>query len=246
MVSDPNHARKGRTKNLTSGTTAYHRLREQVLASSTRSYQARGIHAVRCERCQLKESHCVCSFLAASHSPAEFVLIMHRDELFKPTNTGRLIADCFPAQCHAFCWDRLTPHPALLKLLADPARQCLIIFPGDEGGERPVVSKPVADSRLLTLILLDGTWKQGRRMYNLSPWLQAVPALKLNPAARARYSTRVAAHDNYLSTAESAALALEVAGHCQQGELLINYFAVFDKHYAAMRKNVALSAMASD
>lgn len=169
----------------------------------------------------------------------EFVLVMHRDELFKPTNTGRLIADCFPGQTHAFCWDRLTPHPALLALLADPGRQCLVIFPGDEAGNRPIVNQPAPSEKVLTLILLDGTWKQGRRMYNLSPWLQQIPALKLAPEARAHYATRTAAHADYLSTAESAALALAVAGHPQSGSVLFDYFAVFNRHYAAMRRNVA-------
>ncbi|UTA47844.1 DTW domain-containing protein [Simiduia sp. 21SJ11W-1] len=225
------------------GYTAYHRLRAQVLQSSTRSYQARGILAVRCTRCQLKTNYCVCAHLRPIASPVEFVLIMHRDELFKPTNTGRLIADCFPGQTHAFCWDRLHPHPALLALLADPARECLVIFPGDEGGPRPVLTQPQSTSRLLTLLVLDGTWKQGRRMYNLSPWLQQVPALKLNPAARGEYATRVAAHDEYLSTAESAALALSLAGEIPLGQHLFDYFAVFNKHYAAMRRNLVPPAM---
>jgi DTW domain-containing protein len=217
--------------------TAYHRLRTQLMATSTRAYQARGTLAKRCERCQLKTSHCVCAHLVPAVSPVEFVLVMHRDEVFKPTNTGRLIAECFPGQTQAFCWDRLNPDPALLTLITEPNRQCLVIFPGDAQGERPVLSQPADDERLLTLILLDGTWKQGRRMYNLSPWLQHLPALKLNPAERARYSTRIAAHDHYLSTAESTALALGVAGHGRQAQHLYNFFWVFDRHYAAMRKN---------
>lgn len=221
--------------------TAYDALRARMLALSTRDYKARGILAIRCERCQLKQSHCICKQRPDATSAIEFVLIMHRDELFKPTNTGRLIADCF-AKTHAFLWDRLSPDPALLDLLADPARQCLIIFPADENGERPVFNVPPSSEKTVTLILLDGTWKQGRRMYNLSPWLQHLPALRLNPAEKARYSTRVAAHDNYLSTAESAALALALAGETVASGQLFEYFALFDRHYAAMRKNVAVSS----
>ncbi|BFM09938.1 tRNA-uridine aminocarboxypropyltransferase [Simiduia litorea] len=221
----------------TSAPNAYQRLRAEVMATSTRDYKARGILAVRCERCQLKTSHCICAVRPRAETSAEFVLILHRDELFKPTNTGRLIADCFPAQSHAFCWDRLAPPEALLTLLQDPSRQCCIIFPADESDSRDVYSKPPASGKLLTFILLDGTWKQGRRMFNLSPWLQTIPALKLDPTERAHYSGRIAAFDNYLSTAEAAALALAVTGQVSASKLLFDYFSVFNLQYAAMRQN---------
>ena len=220
---------------------AYQALRSEVMATSTRDYKARGILAVRCERCQLKLSHCICAYRPCAQSEADFVLILHRDELFKPTNTGRLIADCFPEQTHAFCWDRLSPPKALLELLQDPQRQCCIIFPADENSEREVYSKPPSSDKRLTLIVLDGTWKQGRRMFNLSPWLQNIAALKLDPQQRANYSSRVAAFDNYLSTAEAGALALAVSDLEKSSRVLLDYFSVFNKHYSAMRKNVAVS-----
>lgn len=225
---------------MTSHQNAYQALRSQVIATSTRDYKARGILAVRCERCQLKDTHCICAFRQASNSNAEFVLILHRDEMFKPTNTGRLIADCFPMQTHAFCWDRLNPAIALLDLIKDPKRHCMIIFPAEAQEDRKVLTQPNAEQKQLTLILLDGTWKQGRRMFNLSPWLQGIPVLRLNPAEKALYSSRVAAFDNYLSTAESAALALGLAGEPANSKLLFNYFERFNLHYSAMRKNVII------
>ncbi|MDN3638087.1 DTW domain-containing protein [Simiduia curdlanivorans] len=221
---------------------AYQSLRAEVMATSTRDYKARGILAIRCTRCQLKSSHCICTFRPEGQIDAEFVLILHRDELFKPTNTGRLIADCFPKQTHAFCWDRLTPPQALLTLLQDPERQCCIIFPADESEGREVYSEPPASNKLLTFILLDGTWKQGRRMFNLSPWLQTIPALNLDPAERARYSSRIAAFDNYLCTAEAAALALAISNQLASSQLLFDYFSVFNLHYAAMRQNRAVDS----
>lgn len=219
---------------------AYQQLRQQVMQSSTRHFNARGILAERCERCQLALRFCICQYRTESHSDIDLVLIMHRDELFKPTNSGRLIADRLPGQTYAFLWDRLAPPAELLALLQDPARQCLLVFPADAAGQRPVVSQPEVDNRRITLVLLDGTWKQGRRMFNLSPWLKDYPALHINPAARARYTSRSAAYDHYLSTAESAALALAAAGDQTNSTQLLEYFYQFNRHYGAMRKNMAV------
>lgn len=222
---------------------AYQQLRQQVMQSSTRHFNARGILAQRCERCQLGLRHCICNFRQTSESPVELVLIMHRDEVFKPTNSGRLIADRLPGQTHAFLWDRLNPDAALLALLQDPTRQYLVVFPADPNAGRPVLSAPVTDQRQVTLILLDGTWKQGRRMYNLSPWLAGIPALAINPTERARYSSRAAAHAHYLSTAESAALALAACGDTNNATALLDYFYQFDRHYQAMRRNMSLAQL---
>lgn len=221
---------------------AYQQLRRQVSETSNRTYAARGILAVRCERCQLKVSHCICAHQQTGPCCADFVLILHRDELFKPTNSGRLIADCFPDNTYAFCWSRLEPDPALIALLNDPERRCFIVFPADDASERPVHSQVnIQDKRRTTFIMLDGTWKQARRMYNLSPWLAAIPALKINPDARAAYVSREAAFDHYLSTAESAALALDAAHDAQASQLLFNWFTVFNQHYGAMRANMSLA-----
>lgn len=224
-----------------SSLNAYQKLRQQVSQTSTRTYAARGILAVRCEACQLKASHCICAHKKAGISCADFVLILHRDELFKPTNSGRLIADCFPEHTHAFCWSRLEPDPALLALLNDPDRQCFIVFPAEATPSRQIHTQvqPTARRRT-TFIMLDGTWKQARRMFNLSPWLAGIPALSINPSTRAAYVSREAAFDHYLSTAESAALALDAAGDCEASQRLFDWFTVFNQHYGAMRANMTV------
>lgn len=218
---------------------AYQRLRAHAQLNATRNYSARGILAERCERCQLKTSHCICHYRPSGASQVDMVLIMHRDELFKPTNSGRLIADCFPAQTHAYCWSRLEPDPQLLALLQDPGRQCAIVFPAGDESDRERLTEIAPNGRKrVTLILLDGTWKQARRMFNLSPWLKELPCLAIDPTERARYVTRNAAFDHYLSTAESAALALAAAGDSSAGGLLFDWFNRFNLHYGAMRSNM--------
>lgn len=117
---------------------AFHRLRTRRLAEATREFMARGKSVVRCELCQLAKTACICPWRPTRASGCEFVLLMHRDEVLKPTNSGRLIADVFPAHTHAFCWSRTEPDVELLRLLNDPARLCLLVFPADDAisGER--------------------------------------------------------------------------------------------------------------
>jgi len=240
------------------------RLRAHHAAQSTRVFNARGVSVKRCAQCLLGEQTCVCQWRAASdagNSAVDWVLLLHRDEIFKPTNTGRLIADLFPKQSHAFCWDRTQPDSALLALLQDPKRRCFIIFPSDDNPPRnnqprnnapresilPTIDKPfqaVDDERKVTLILLDGTWKQARKMYRQSQWLAGVPLLDLKHILASEalshignYRVRKAVHDGQLATCEAAAAALKGCGQDRACEQLLDYFSVFNEHYIALRMN---------
>ncbi len=217
----------------------YLRLRAQRLAESTRAFLARGKSVVRCEYCQLAIFACICPWRPELTSNCEFVLLMHRDEVFKPTNTGRLIADVLPRQTHVFCWSRTEPVPELLALLNDPLRRCVIVFPADanETGSksRTLVTEFPADGAVVTFILLDGTWKQSGRMFHLSRWLEAVPCAVLPDALVRGYAVRKSHQEHYLSTAEAAGLCLEMVGEARAACVLQDYFELFNLHYLATR-----------
>lgn len=217
----------------------FHLLRERCLAESTTEFTARGKSVIRCDQCQLAAYACICQWRPQVVSQVEFVLLMHRIEVFKPTNTGRLIADVFPQQTHAFCWSRTTPEQALLALLQDKQRQCFIVFPADtpeaKAKPRPVFTELPSNGKINTFILLDGTWKQSSRMFHLSRWLEDVPCVSLPEGSLRGYAVRKSHQDDYLSTAEAAALCLQMAGEAANSELLLNYFQLFNEHYLATR-----------
>jgi len=219
--------------------TSFHYLRERCMAESTREFSARGKSVIRCEHCQLAAYACICDWQPQLESRAEFVLLLHRIEIFKPTNTGRLIADVFPAQCHAFCWSRTEPERALLDLLQDEARQCFIVFPADtpeaKAKSREVFAELPDNQKIKTFILLDATWKQSSRMFHLSRWLEGVPCVALPEGALRGYAVRKSHQDDYLSTAEAAALCLQLAGEEKNSQVLLDYFQLFNEHYLATR-----------
>jgi DTW domain-containing protein YfiP len=217
----------------------YLRLRSQRLAESTREFLARGKSVVRCEHCQLAAFACICPWRPELSAGCEFVLLMHRDEVFKPTNTGRLIADVLPRQTHVFCWSRTEPAPELLALLADSRRHCVIVFPADanETGSKPrvLVREFPGDGKIITFILLDGTWKQSGRMFHLSRWLETIPCVLLPEALVRGYAVRKSHQEHYLSTAEAAGLCLEMAGEPRVANALQDYFQLFNMHYLGTR-----------
>lgn len=218
----------------------YQQLRQRCLANATREFNARGKSVVRCTDCQLAEKACICNWRPNANIQCEFVLLMHREELFKPTNTGRLIADIFPDQTHAFCWSRTEPDPELIKLLRDPGRLPLIVFPDSDRSfsvEKNHKNNIFPDDAIVTFILLDGTWKQSGRMFHLSRWLDAVATVSLSGIFAGEYAVRKSHQEDYVSTAEAAAACLDLVAENEKADLLRDYFYLFNQHYLATRGN---------
>jgi len=212
---------------------SYHSLRQARLARATKPFNARGARLVRCGDCLLAQEHCICAQAVPAGCNVDWVLLMHEDEVLKPTNTGRLLAELFPSTA-VFEWARLQPPEGLLRLLADPDRLCLLVFPA-ETALAPIEAKYQAQqkSRRLTLILLDGTWKQARKMFNRTPWLAGLASISL-PLLSGHYALRKAAHEGCLSTAEAAAGLLDYLD-ASAALALRTYFDQFNRAYLLSR-----------
>ncbi len=166
----------------------------------------------------------------------DVVLLMHRDEVFKPTNTGRLIADILPAQTRVIVWERLTPGQALDSILRDPSRECVLVFPQAALPERPAWAPCAARARQhpLTLIVPDGTWRQASRMVRLSPYLQGLPLLGVD-SRTTDYAVRQAPSRGQLSTIEAVTQVLMGLQEVEAARALERYFQAFNCNYQRVR-----------
>jgi DTW domain-containing protein YfiP len=167
------------------------------------------------------------------NSCVDWIVLMHEDEVLKPTNTGRLLADVFPSTL-VFQWARLHPPEGLAGILADPQRLIVLVFPSDQACA-PVEAQHRAQlsNQRLTLILLDGTWKQARKMFNRTPWLKNISAVAV-PIQSSQYALRKAAHDGCLSTAEAAIGVLDTLDP-DAACALLTFFNQFNKAYVLSR-----------
>ncbi len=209
-------------------------------------FLAKGSKVKRCDVCLLAKDYCICEHTQA-HSldtqyPLEIWLLMHKEESYKPTNTGRLIEHCLPQHSRRFYWHRTLPDPEFLALLKDEKYQPHIIYPGDREGISHRVVKEVQrqEGKIPVFIILDGSWRQAGRMFRLSKYLQHLPVLPLDTQRHSEYKLRKAPDEFHLCTCE---VAMELLASHQQphaSQALGDYFKHFNDMYDKSRRNAPL------
>lgn len=209
---------------------------------ASNGYSAKGGKIIRCTRCMMAADYCICGcaeqqYLQGEHE-VSFCLLMHTDEQYKPTNTGRLIEDVLPQHCHRYYWHRTEPDPEFIELIESDDIQPYIIFPGDRGGydHRVVKQADFSTGKKPLFIILDGSWRQAGRMFRLSKYLQDLPVLPLQTQRNSQYQLRKAPDDFHLCTVEVAIELLKQHHQESAGEKLEDYFKHFNQMYARSRR----------
>lgn len=205
-------------------------------------YLAKGSNVSRCPECLMAQGYCLCGHsqpvVQNEACAVHFCLLMHKEESYKPSNTGRLIEHILPQYSHRHYWSRTEPDPAFIALIQDPQYQPYIIFPGDRGGydDRVVTRADQSTSKTPLFIILDGSWRQAGRMFRLSAYLQNIPVLPLTTQRHSEYRLRKAPDEFHLCTVEVAIELLNQHGQAESGTALEEYFKRFNDLYAQSRR----------
>ncbi|KKD58218.1 cytoplasmic protein [Grimontia sp. AD028] len=215
---------------------AVHHLYQQRLAQSTRPFKARGANVERCPQCMVVSRLCICEEKVSYPTNAAFLLVMYDDEVLKPSNTGRLIADTVE-DTFAYIWSRTEPNKEMLDLVNDPKWQPYIVFPAQYAQPERVHAEPViSEGKRPLFIMIDGTWQEAKKIFRKSPWMARFPVLSIKAEALSRYGVREASGESQLATAEVAAKVLALNGDRLAGESLDAWFDVFREHYLTGKK----------
>ncbi|SIT11937.1 tRNA-uridine aminocarboxypropyltransferase [Neptunomonas antarctica] len=203
-------------------------------------FNARGSKVDRCDECFLPLLSCICSDKPMVKAKAVFWLLTHHDEIYKPTNTGRLIVDSI-AESKVFRWSRTEPDPAFLKVLSDDTYAPCIVFPSGDDYQHRMLSSTALSDKIPAFIILDGTWRQARRMFRLSRYLDDIPVMEPRTEAVSRYHLRQSAEEHYLCTAEVGVAMLREVNDLHSADVLDAYFDLFNAQYYASRRSVDMS-----
>jgi DTW domain-containing protein YfiP len=143
-------------------------------------------------------------------------LLTHQRERLKKTNTGSLVVEALGENARVVVWDRVTPDPGLLACIAEGS--IALLYPS---AESRFVSE-AADYQ--NYIIIDGTWQEAQKIYNRSPYLRDLPAVKIATSKPSVYNLRRNQRDGGLCTAECAIEILATRGFPMQANDLQTIF----------------------
>lgn len=160
--------------------------------------------ALRCARCHMHRTLCVCALIPRIETRTRVVLITHRYEDRKPTNSGRLATECL-VNSEVLVRGH---EGAVTTFTAKDGTEPLLLFPHEDAaplGPREPTARPV------TLVVPDGNWRQASKVRKRVRGLEATPCVMLPVGeARAPRRLRAEAHDYGLATLEAVARALGI------------------------------------
>lgn len=168
-----------------------------------RSYTESGAPG-RCPRCWVKLEHCICAAMPTVAPRTALIGVRHLRESYKSTGTLRIAALAVPSLSLLEFSD--DPEPTEKALVKHDLSGAWLLFPGDETAPARVP----APGEVKTLVLLDGTWRQTRKMVKKLPSLLALPRLALPEKAAPPVRLRESPSEDSRSTLEALADALEL------------------------------------
>jgi len=187
-------------------------------------------NTIQCEDCGLVKGHCICDYEIHLDSKVEFWLLTHENELSRTNNTGRLIENAIETT-RVFCWKRNDPPRKLLKLMEEYV--VYLVFSADKEEDKKRVMDYQPSNKKTAFLILDGTWKEARKMIRKSDYLKTLPILSLNPSQKTDYDLRRNNDAHHICTAEVAIELLKLIGDTNQSDALKNYFDYYLEKYHA-------------
>jgi DTW domain-containing protein YfiP len=182
-----------------------------------------------CMRCRRPEIVCYCKHLGSFPTKTRVVLLQHPRERDMAIGTARMASLCLPnSELHVGVrWQGSTE---LARVLSDPERPAALLSPGP--GAIDVSREPPRGP--VTLVVVDGTWWQTKKIVKENPELAALPRYAFTPEAPSEYRIRREPRDDYVSTIEALAAVLSVLEGKPHGfdELLVPFRAMVDMQIA--------------
>ncbi|HET6583900.1 MAG TPA: tRNA-uridine aminocarboxypropyltransferase [Nannocystaceae bacterium] len=151
-----------------------------------------------CMRCRRPQSVCWCRHLTSIPTRTRITFLQHPRERSVAIGTARMASLCLPnSELHVGIeWD---DSAALARALGDPARPAALLYPAEHAID--IVKDPPRGP--ITLVVVDGTWRQARKIVQSNPRLAALPRYAFVPPSPSEYRIRREPKDSYVSTIEA-------------------------------------------
>jgi DTW domain-containing protein YfiP len=159
----------------------------------------------RCPRCALHLRLCLCAEIEPLLLATRVVVLRHRREMHKPTNTGRLVELALVGGEARTFGERDVGLDT--TNLFDPARRTWLLYPS---ADSRLLTRDDSAGEPITLIVPDADWRRAHKLAAREAALAHVPRVHLAAGAPSTYRLRRHPDPRFLATFEAIARALGI------------------------------------
>jgi len=183
-----------------------------------------------CWTCRQPKASCYCSRIRPIESGIDFVILIHPIESRRRIATGRM-AHLILKESWLIEGEDFSKSEKVSRLTSDPARRCMILYPGRTAVDLdvPEIKTSIrhslsSEDQRLTIFVIDGTWATARKMMRLSANLRDLPMVKFRPAQESRFQVRKQPEKHCLSTIEAIYAVLDRLAPSAKHDHLLELF----------------------
>lgn len=199
-----------------------------------RDYKVKQITSLydSCNDCGLSIINCICKNAPQIKTDSKIWILSTEREFYRSSNTARLLELVNPESTEIFLWQRNKKPEKLIKNINEGKYDVYLLFPAEdeESKSRKVIYEDTGKTS--AFILIDGTWKEARKIYRKSDYLKKLPIISLESNYESKYDLRRGGKGN-LCTLEAAIGALKLNGEIENSKLIENFYYLFLRNYKA-------------
>ncbi|MGC4068546.1 MAG: tRNA-uridine aminocarboxypropyltransferase [Polyangiaceae bacterium] len=156
-------------------------------------------HRPVCMTCRRPKSVCYCAHVRPIETQTKIVLLQHPRERDKAIGTARMASLCLPnSELHVGV--EFDDASDVARVIREAEGSVALLYPGEDSQD---VSLLAEGERPRTLVVVDGTWWQTRKMVRRNALLEALPRVAFTPLRPSEYRIRKEPADHCVSTIEA-------------------------------------------
>lgn len=199
-----------------------------------------------CNKCGLATINCICDKVAAIKSKAEIWIISTEREVYRPSNTARLLKLINPDSTEIFIWERTKQPEKLVQKINDDRYEVFLLFPTEEDELRKRRVDYKTTGKIPAFIIIDGTWKEARKILSKSTYLKELPIISLEPNYKSTFDLRRGAGEGNLCTIEAAIEVLKLNEEIESSLKIKKFYSLFLKSFKASISGHKLTVFEND
>lgn len=186
-----------------------------------------------CDKCGIPTINCICNKVNKIKSQSKILILSTEREFYRPSNTARLLQLINSDSTEIFLWERTKKPEKLIEYIKDDRYSTFLLFPAEDAESKKRKIEYLDTDKIPAFIIIDGTWKEARKIFRKSDYLKELPIISLELNYKSEFDIRKGSAEGNLCTVETAIEVLRLNGETENSLAVKDLYKLFLRSFKA-------------